>query len=142
MPPFLRSVLAVVVGFVLIGALAFGTGALLAGAMPAAFDATGTPTTLPLLLLTTAYVGLYATFGCYVAARLAPAHPMRHALALGVLGLVLNVATAIPAWGSVPAWYLGFNVAMTMVWAWLGGGLRERELTRARHAPSAAALAG
>ena len=141
MPALLRTALAVVVGFVLIGALAFGAGTLLAGAMPASFDATGTPTTLPLLLLTTAYVGLFATIGCYVAARLAPAHPMRHALALGVLGLALNVATSIPVWGDVPAWYLGLNVTLTMAWAWLGGRLRERELARARHAPSPA-LAG
>ena len=138
MPAPLRSVLAVVTGFVLIGALAFTTGRLLAGAMPASFDAAGNPTTLPLMLLTTLYVGLFATVGCYLAARLAPSRPMAHALALGALGLVLNVTTSIAVWGTVPAWYLGANVVLTMAWAWLGGHLRERELARPSAAPALA----
>ena len=138
MPPILRSALAIATGFVLIGALAFGTGALLRGAMPGAFDAAGNPTTLPLMLLTTLYVGAYATLGCYLAARLAPSHPMRHALVLGLLGLVLNVATSVALWDTVPAWYVGANVLLTMVWAWLGGRLRERELARPHPAPALA----
>ena len=138
MPALLRSILAVVTGFALIGALAHGTGLLLQGAMPGAFDATGSPTTVPLLLLTTLYVGVYATLGCYVAARLAPSRPMTHALVLGVLGLALNVTTSVALWGSVPAWYLGVNVALTMAWAWLGGRLRERELDRPAAAPALA----
>jgi hypothetical protein len=138
MAALLRSVLAVVTGFVLIGALAYGTGLLLQRAMPAAFDATGNPTTMPLLLLTTVYVGVYATAGCWLAARLAPSHPMRHALVLGLLGLALNVASSVAIRGTVPDWYLGLNLALTMVWAWLGGWLRERELARRHAAPALA----
>ena len=138
MPAILRSILAVVTGFVLIGALALGTGALLQGVMPASFDAAGNPTTVSLMLLTTLYVGAYATLGCYVAARLAPSHPMRHALVLGVLGLALNATTAVAIRGTVPDWYLGLNLALTMAWAWLGGRLRERELGRSHGAPALA----
>ena len=138
MPALLRSALAIVTGFVLIGSLAVGTGALVSGAMPASFDAAGNPTTLPLMLLTTLYVGVYATLGCYLAARLAPSHPMRHALALGVLGLALNVTSSIAVWGTVPAWYLGANLVLTPVWAWLGGRWRERELARPAAAPALA----
>ena len=138
MPAPLRSILAVATGFLLIGALAFGTGLLLRGAMPAAFDAAGNPTTVPLMLLTTLYVGVYATAGCWLAARLAPSHPMRHALVLGLLGLALNAAGSVAIRGTVPDWYLGLNLALTMVWAWLGGRLRERELARGQGAPALA----
>ena len=130
MPALLRSVLAIVVGFVLIGALSVGTDYLLIAAMPGAFDAAGRTTDARLLALILAYVGAYATFGCYVAARLAPSRPMRHALGLGVLGLAMNVAVSMATWGAHPRWFVVAGLATTMLWAWLGGRLRERELAR------------
>lgn len=127
-----RSILAVVVGFVLIGALAFGTNALLLSAMPGAFDGSGRITDPALLYASQAWVGLFAIAGCYVCARLAPSHPLRHALILGALGLVFNVAGAMPTWDFYPKWYTIAGVGLTMVWAWIGGTIRERELVRSR----------
>lgn len=127
MPSILRSIGAVVLGFVAIGALAFGTQKLIAPMLPAgSFDAMGNPLTSPLQLATLAYVAVYATFGCWLAGRLAPSAPMKHALALGVLGLVFNVATSMPFWKTMPAWYLVVGIGTTMLWAWLGGRLAER----------------
>lgn len=122
-----RSVVAVVAGFLLIAALSFGTDLAIRAAMPALFDGNGRTDSTAVLLLTVGYVGLYATIGCYLAARLAPGRPMRHALALGVLGLLFNVAGAVRTWDTAPAWYHAVSLTLVMLWAWLGGRVREQE---------------
>src|SRR5215218_2263787 len=88
LPPIVRSILAVVAGFLFIGAIASGTAAALtaAGVFP---PATEPITDIGLVLVETAYVAVYAIAGCWLAAFLAPDRPMRHALILGVLGLAL-----------------------------------------------------
>lgn len=49
-----------------------------------------------LLLLALMYRSLYSLIGSYFAAKLAPHHPMRHALALGVLGIVMSGQESSP----------------------------------------------
>lgn len=138
MPRALRSTLAVVGGFLLIGALAFGTGTLVQSAWPTRHAADGTPTTTEMMLVQLLYVGVYATLGCWAAARLAPSRPMLHALVVGVLGLALNVPSAILLRDRAPAWYLAAGVVTTMCWAWLGGRIAESR-QGARRAVAAAA---
>ena len=125
----LRSVLAVVVGFLLIGALSVGTDAIVRAAAPSAFDAAGRTDSVPILLLTIAYVGVYAVGGCYLAARLAPGRPMLHAMILGALGLAFSVLGTIKKWDSAPAWYHLVALALVLPYAWLGGRLAERRLS-------------
>ncbi|MDB4878957.1 MAG: hypothetical protein JWL60_403 [Gemmatimonadetes bacterium] len=125
-----RSILAIVAGFLVIGALATGTSALLASVMPGAFDANGRGTTTSWELLMHAYVFAYATFGCWLAARLVPGHPMRHALVLGVLGVVFNAAGTAMQWDTAPLWSHVLGVGLAMPAAWLGGRIRERQLAR------------
>jgi hypothetical protein len=137
----LRSIGAVVLGFVLIGALSVSGDLVLRAAMPDAFDTRGAVSSTPLLLLVQGYVAVFAIFGCYVAARLAPSRPMAHALALGVLGLVFNIVGAIARWDHAPAWYHVLALALVMPYAWLGGRLRERQLERTGTAPRATAAA-
>jgi hypothetical protein len=83
------------------------------------------------LLLALAYRCVYAVFGSWLAARLAPARPMRHALVLGAVGFVVSllgaVATIPLALG--PAWYPISLVVTAMPCAWLGG-LIHREPAR------------
>jgi hypothetical protein len=55
---------------------------------------------------------------------------MAHALVLGLLGLVFNIAGTIAMWDAAPTWYHMTQIALVMPWAWLGGWLRERELRR------------
>ena len=135
----LRSIVAVVTGFVVIAVLAIGTNMLLARVAPELFPESGIVTHTGALLLALAYVAVYATAGCYLAARLAPSRPMLHALVLGVLGLVFNVFGVVATWGQVPAWYAVAGLVLTMPYAWLGGRLRERELAAAGHAGVATA---
>ena len=57
--------------------------------------------------------------GCYVAGRLAPENPRRHAIALGVVGCVLATLGAIAMWDCGPAWYSLANIAVALPCAWL-----------------------
>ena len=126
------SVLAVFVGFVLIGLLSFAGNAAIQAAAPDLYTmATGT-TNVPILLLITVMVGVFATFGCWLTGRMAPANPMKHALILGVLGLAFNVFSALSAWSLYPAWFSILNLLLVMPYAWLGGRLAEAKPPRGR----------
>lgn len=135
MPPIVRSILAIVAGFLFIGALAFGTGAALQAG--GGFPAPGAPVTdMGPVLFETVYVAIYAIAGCWLAAWLAPNLPMRHALILGLLGLAFNLMGAVATWGQRPAWSMVLNLALVMPYAWIGGRLRELQLERAPVAAS------
>ncbi|WP_437729034.1 hypothetical protein [Sorangium sp. So ce861] len=62
--------------------------------------------------------------GCYVAARLAPARPRRHAFALGLVGIALAAVGAITMWDLGPAWYSLANIAIALPCAWAGARLQ------------------
>jgi len=85
-----------------------------------------------LFLLATAYRILFAVTGSYIAARLAPDRPMRHALMIGVVGLVLSLVGAVatrnegPEFG--PKWYSLAIIVIAMPCAWAGGRLRDMQL--------------
>lgn len=80
-------------------------------------------------LLALSYRIVYTIVGGYVAARLAPRAPMRHALVLGGLGVVVSTAGAIAMWDMSPAWYPIALVLISLPGAWLGGVLHRRGLT-------------
>jgi hypothetical protein len=123
-----RSTGVIVLGFFMIGAFSFGADALMRSLMPGAFDAAGRVDSTPVLLLIIAYVGVFATAGCYLTARLAPRHPMLHAMILGALGLIFNVVGTINFWETAPAWYHIVSLILVLPYAWLGGQLRVREM--------------
>ncbi|WP_437517601.1 hypothetical protein [Sorangium sp. So ce1099] len=77
-----------------------------------------------LFVLALAYRIAFNTAGCYVAARLAPARPMRHALALGLVGAALATVGAVVMWELGPAWYSLANIAIALPCAWAGARLR------------------
>ncbi|MEP7274690.1 MAG: hypothetical protein ABI882_24585, partial [Acidobacteriota bacterium] len=79
-------------------------------------------------LLAFGYRSVYAVIGSCIAARLAPYAPMRHALTLGVVGLVLSTLGAVAAIkiGMGPVWYPIALVVTALPLAWLGGALYQR----------------
>ena len=79
-------------------------------------------------LLALSYRLVYDTFGCYLAARLAPRNPMRHALILGAIGFVLSSLGGVAAvmQDNGPAWFPILLALSSLPSAWLGGWLAER----------------
>jgi len=87
------------------------------------FPPWGQPMSSALFLVALAYRIVYGVLGCYIAARLAPDHPMRHALALGVVGVVLSTAGAVAMWEAGPVWYSLAVIGISIPCAWVGGEL-------------------
>jgi hypothetical protein len=72
-----------------------------------------------------AYRAVYSLIGCYVTARLAPKAPMKHALALGVVGIVLTTLGSVAMSDKAPIWYDIVLVVMTLPIAWFAGRLGQ-----------------
>jgi hypothetical protein len=122
-----RSTAAVLLGFVAVVVLSLGTDQVLHALK--VYPPWGQPLYDPRLnLLALAYRSVYAVVGSYVAARLAPRNPMRHAVVLGVVGVVLSVAGAIATipMNLGPAWYPIALALAALPCAWLGGVLHRR----------------
>lgn len=94
------------------------------------FAPTGQPMAGSLFMLATAYRTVYSIAGSYVAARLAPTRPMRLAMILGWIGLVVNLLGVIATWNKGPEfgpkWYPIVLVILALPCAWLGGKLADR----------------
>jgi hypothetical protein len=131
-----RSLWAVLAGFIFIGVLANGSAAITRAISPWAFDPRGATMNTSILLVMLAYSSVYGVVGCYLTARLAPSRPMRHALILGLLGVIIACVNAAAMWGRVPSWFAVVNVLAMIPLAWLGGRLRENELAARATTPS------
>lgn len=110
-----------IAGFLLTGSLSLGADFLLTRLIPGAFDAAGGVENPLILVIMLAYVFVFATFGSYVCGRLAPRAPLKHALILGAIGLILGVVGAVLKWKLTPTWYHIVALLIPMVSAWLGG---------------------
>lgn len=126
----LRSIGAVVAGFVVVVVLSLGTDMVLHAT--GVFPPWGQPMSDALFLLATIYRTIYCIAGSYIAARLAPDKPMKHALVLGVVGLIVSTAGAVATWNNGPEfgphWYPVALVVTAIPCAWLGGKLRVMQL--------------
>jgi hypothetical protein len=133
-----RSTGAVVLGFLAVVVLSLGTDEVLH--LLRVYPPWGQPMFEPRLnLLALSYRIAYSVLGSYIAARLAPRNPMRHALVLGIIGLILSLPGAIFITTHTdlgPAWYPISLVVTAVPCAWLGGILYQRAQLR-REAPPA-----
>jgi hypothetical protein len=132
-----RSIVSVVTGFLVIVVLSVATDSVLesTGVLPS-----GSLYDTGLLLLATAYRSIFSVFGCYVTARLAASRPMRHALALGAVGVVVSIVGGIVGRDLGPAWYSLGLAALALPLAWCGGKLVERRAPG--HSQATAQLGG
>jgi hypothetical protein len=83
-----------------------------------------------MLLFVTAYRTVLSVAGCYLAAFLAPRRPLKHAIVLGIIGLIGASAAAvvvIPMELS-PDWYPIALAVLALPSAWIGGKIRESQL--------------
>ena len=126
----LRSIRALLVGFVAVVILSIGTDVALHAT--GVFPALGQPMSDALFLLATAYRTIYGVVGSYITARLAPDRPMQHALVGGLVGLALSTVGAAVTWNRGPAfgphWYPLALIVLAMPTAWAGGRLRMMQL--------------
>lgn len=88
----------------------------------------GEPLTDALSLLASGYRLLIGIAGAWLTARLAPDRPMRHALILGGIGIVLGLAGVVATWnmGLGPRWYPISLVLVALPQCWFGGWLYAR----------------
>ena len=125
MPGMLRSVLAVIGGFLTMAIVVM----LLTGAIrmlsPSWFPADGAPTG-PYLTTNVVYSFVAALAGGYVAAWIATRLPMQHAIALGTFVLVMSVMSARFYGARQPRWYQVLLAVVMPLAVVLGGYVRSR----------------
>ena len=119
----LKSIGAVAAGFVAVLVLSVGTDMILekTGVFP---NPNQTLFVTWMLAVALAYRTMYTVFGGFLAASLAPGRPMRHALILGLVGLVFAVVGTVANHDKGPLWYPIALVVVTLPGVWLGARLR------------------
>ena len=91
------------------------------------FPPTDQPIDDTLAALATSYRFVISVVGAWLTARLAPDRPMRHALILGCVGVVLGLVGVVATWnlGLGPRWYPIALVLLAIPQCWLGGKIYE-----------------
>lgn len=122
----LKSIGAVVAGVIAIVALSVGTDFVLEalGIFPPPDQGLFIAWMLMLALM---YRSIYAVVGGYVTAILAPNRPMRHAIILGLIGIVASTFGAIQAWELSAHWYPIMLIFTSLPCTWLGGKLKTKQ---------------
>jgi hypothetical protein len=126
---FWRSGGAILAGFLTGAVLSLGADEMLHALN--VFPPWGQPMDDHLFWMPALYRFIFNAAGCYLAARLAPNKPLRHALVIGALGFFLGLAGTLAAWNHVPSlgphWYSAAVVLMSLPCAWLGGSLAVKK---------------
>jgi hypothetical protein len=82
-----------------------------------------------LALLATSYRIVISVGGAWLTARLAPDRPMKHAMALGYVGVVLGLVGVVATWnlGLGPRWYPIALAVLAIPQCWAGGKIYEMQ---------------
>ncbi len=91
------------------------------------FPPMGQPINEPLALLATSYRIVISVGGAWLTARFAPDKPMKHAMILGYVGVVLGLVGVVATWnrGLGPKWYPIALVVLAIPQCWAGGRIYE-----------------
>jgi hypothetical protein len=121
----LKSAAALLAGLITIFVLSIVTDVLLEkyGYLSAAAFSRNAPWVVALVLVSRI---IYFILGGFLTAKLAPSHPMRHALIIGSIGVAMNIVGAVMTWDGTPH---GFSIALIVLafaCSWLGGKLAAR----------------
>jgi hypothetical protein len=129
----IRSVAAVVAGFLAVAGLSLGTDEVFHQLQ--VYPPWGVTMTDPrLFALALSYRIVYTVLGGWITARLAPRSPMRHVTVLAIIGLIggaAGVAVAIGRSDLGPLWYPVAILLTAYPCTWLGGMLRASALMAA-----------
>lgn len=121
-----RSAAAILLGFIAVAVLSLGTDQVLhVLKVYPPWDEPMNDTGL--LLLALSYRIVYTVAGGYIAAKLAPSAPVRHAVILGLIGLVPGTAGIVAAASTDlgPLWYPVVLDLAGLPCCWLGGVLHR-----------------
>lgn len=125
-PNTFRSILSILVAFVSVVVLSFGTDELLH--LFAGFPPLGHVYTDRQFMWATLYRTIYGVIGSYITAALAPWKPMKHSLIGGAIGFGLSglglVGAVIAGPKMGPLWYPLALLIGVMPTAWLGAKIR------------------
>ena len=93
------------------------------------FPPTDQPISDALALLATSYRIVISVGGAWLTARLAPDKPMKHAMSLGYVGVVLGLVGVVTTWnlGLGPRWYPISLVVLAIPQCWAGGKIYEMQ---------------
>jgi len=82
-----------------------------------------------LALLATSYRLVISVGGAWLTARLAPDKPMKHAMILGYVGVVLGLVGVAATWnlGLGPRWYPISLAVLAIPQCWAGGRIYEMQ---------------
>jgi hypothetical protein len=120
-----KSIWAVVVGVLFIIVVTTVVDILLHVA--GVFPPMGQPIDDALALLATSYRIVIGVGGGWLTARLAPDRPMRHAMILGWVGVVLGLVGVVATWnlGLGPRWYPIALAVLAIPQCWAGGKIYQ-----------------
>lgn len=76
-----------------------------------------------MLLIALIYRGAYTILSGYITAILAPGNPLKHAIILGIIGVVVTILGSAANWDKSAAWYPIALILITLPCTWLGGFL-------------------
>lgn len=127
----LKSIGAVLAGFIFIVATHAGTDMILEGLGIFTPPDQGFHITW-MVVTATIYRTILSIAGSFLTGILAPSRPMLHALILGFIGLAAGTAAAIYVipMDLSPMWFPILLAAEAVPCAWIGGKLAERRLTK------------
>jgi hypothetical protein len=125
MPKALKSILAVVAGFIVIAALSIITDTILEAVR--VFPPLTEKSADWMLVLALVYRCVYSVIGGYVVARLAPSKPMKHVIILIILGTIVGTLGAWSNWDKSVGqeWYPILLVILSIPAVWFGGKLKK-----------------
>ena len=126
----MRSVWAVVAGvlFIIVGSILVDVVLHVAGVFPPMDQPIGNR----LALLALSYRFVISVGGAWLTARLAPQNPMKHAVILGIVGVVLGLVGVLATWNKElgPRWYAISLAVLAIPQCWLGGKIHELQSDR------------
>lgn len=122
----LRSIGAVVAGFLAVAILSTLTDSVLEGIgiLPPVTEA-GLYVTW-MLVLALLYRSVYAIVGGYITAWLAPSNPKKHVMVLGILGTIGGLVGVVVGWNLSAHWYPIALAVTAYPLVWYGGELRAK----------------
>jgi hypothetical protein len=122
----IRSILAVIAGFIAVIILSIGTDLLLV--KTGIFPPQNEPDSYEWWMLLTAliYRSIYSIAGGLITALIAPGKPLVHSMILGVIGILSATAGIVLNWNKISnptIWYPVLLILLTLPCVWLGGKL-------------------